>query len=138
MSKLPDRPSELIHLALRDMEAAEKSPLYTVDHNVWHQPDYRNHAFTCAVCSAGSIMAMTLGSDPYANLAPSDFDNDTHRKLLAVNSFRQGFVDLAFRQMGLGDCPMPHAVVASYGGDSPGAFKRDQRWLTNRLAEIGF
>ena len=138
---LPDKPSDLVRLALRDMEAAEKSPLYRVDHGAWHRPPYYYLSLDsegpCTVCYAGSIMAWTLGADRLRDLTPSDFDYDTNCKLQAVDALREGLVDLACRRMGVCDCPVDDALIAHYFV-SPDSFKRDQRQLANKLEAAGF
>ena len=136
MSKLPNRPSDLIRLGLSDMEKAEASPHYEVDQNVWHKPDPRRLG-TCLVCNAGSIMAMTLMANKRSCFRPGDFDYDTEGKLLAVDSFRMGEVTHAFHQMGLGKPPIDDIDVALYGV-SPDDFRRDQRELATTLEAAGF
>lgn len=52
----PDKPSELILLALKDLESVEKSKKYVVHMGHWHLPDEGK----CYVCFAGAVMAGTL------------------------------------------------------------------------------
>ena len=44
----------------------------------------------------GAVMAFSLGSSPVEVLDPDDFDLDTQKKLLAIDSFRSYNVDRAF------------------------------------------
>ena len=138
MNVLPDKPSDLVRLALRDMEAAEASPFYVVDQDVWHRPPPPGLADgPCRVNSAGCVMAMTLGADRHKNLRPSDFDDNVRRKLLAVDFFRVGEVTYAFDQMGLGKPPIGFVDVCRYS-DSANNFKRDQSFMIWMLAKAGF
>ena len=137
MSHLPDKPSELVRLALHDMEAAEKSPLYHVEvQNYWHTPNPSGED-SCVVCYAGGVMAMTLGAERGECLGPDDFGEDNHGKLLALDSFRQGQVSSAFVEMGLGLAPIRYHSVSPYWV-SPADFKRDQRELAKVLEDAGF
>ena len=55
VATLPDKPSELIRLALSDLEKCEGDSRYEVDMNEWHVPTQKGHV--CYVCLAGSVMA---------------------------------------------------------------------------------
>lgn len=61
MTQLPDKPSELIRLAVADLERAEASPDYIIDMGCWHEPIPNG---LCAVCFAGAVIAGTLGAHP--------------------------------------------------------------------------
>jgi len=92
MNKLPDKPSELLILAMEDLEKVEKSDhLYTIDMGSWVEHDYYDGK--CAVCHAGAVMVGTLGADIKKSYDPSDFDPDTKRKLRAIESIRRGDID---------------------------------------------
>ena len=54
MKKLPNKPSELLKVALTDLELVEGDSKYRVDMRNWHTPQYDK---TCEVCLAGSVMA---------------------------------------------------------------------------------
>jgi hypothetical protein len=56
---LPNKKSELLKLALRDLEVVEKDDKYTVDmHNYYCQK-----MDSCYVCLAGAVMANTLDAE---------------------------------------------------------------------------
>lgn len=95
--KLPDKPSELLQLALNDLEAAEASGQYNIDMSYWHSPgpqgrpmrDFPGHSgdnrdvyknSLCTVCMAGSVLAMTLELEPTTHALVKDDD------VAAVNS----------------------------------------------------
>lgn len=101
-TKLPDKPSELIRLALSDMKAILKNPKFKVRMDVYMEyvnPDDKR----CTVCLAGSVMANTLKIKPSRKRqfghSPADFedaDEDTYRKLRAINALRNGSASYAF------------------------------------------
>ena len=151
MGVLPDKPSELIHIGLKDMASAEESPLYDVYMGVWHHPGVassfkvsglqRGLTVTqrngvCAVCYAGGVMAFTLGADINLQLSPKDFGDD-ELKLVSLDSFRRGDVEGGFYQMGLGGAPIDNMDVAMYGYH-PDDFKRDMRLMADNLAAVGY
>lgn len=86
MKRLPDKPSDLIRLALHDLELVEQDPRYKVDMGEWHQ-SYRNK---CEVCFAGAVIAKSIKANYKKRLYPAFFDDDTQQKLLALDSLRTG------------------------------------------------
>ena len=100
--KLPDRPSELIRLAIRDMKGLDREK-YWPEHGMWHTPVDHDWATNwrafgkrqpqgveCLVCLAGAVIAGSLNGNPGMNLAPSKCSDDQALKLLALDDFRQG------------------------------------------------
>jgi hypothetical protein len=55
---LPDKPSDLLQLALDDLELCEKDRNYTIDMSEWHTPS-QDESEKCAVCIAGAVIAKT-------------------------------------------------------------------------------
>lgn len=98
--QLPDDPGELLNLALNDLEACERDPAYEIDMWVWHVPS-RLGPGLCYVCLAGSIIAQHSDATVHQNLAPCSFDDDTRKKLVAVNRIRVGMYELALNDLGL-------------------------------------
>lgn len=92
MTKLPDKPSELIRLALADLEKVEASKEYVVTMSRYHEPNGAHGSRRCQVCFAGAVIASTLGMPPEIDAFPESFDRDTALKLFALNEFRQGWV----------------------------------------------
>lgn len=92
-TKLPDKPSALIRVALADLEKCEKDPRYEIEMDHWHQANG-----VCKVCLAGSVMAKSLGAEPSKGFGPSDFDQD--QKLRALDCFRTGWIKDALFLMG--------------------------------------
>jgi len=90
MQPLPDKPSDLIRLALKDEDKANRSPKYRVHMNIWHEVYTYDRQQLCHVCFAGAVMAFTLGAKWADDLEPEDFINGNHDKLNALDAFRTG------------------------------------------------
>lgn len=132
-TKLPDKPSQLIRVALRDLEKCERSRLYHVDMLDWHRPN--GH---CRVCLAGAVMAKSLGVPHNIKISPFDFEGEVMQKLRALNFFRCGFYDEAFYVL---EIKRPEAFpdeanITDYADDKA-QFKRDMRKLASLLAKEG-
>ena len=95
MNTLPDKPSELIRLALYDLELCEQDDRYIVDMDTWHTPYKGDNNFLrnkCLVCLAGSVMVKSLDADDLKHLVPCDYNHKTEAKLLALDEFRRGYI----------------------------------------------
>lgn len=134
MKTLPDKPSELIDLALHDLELCEKDPRYEIDMQDWHNPQGENGR--CAVCFAGATLAKSLDVTPSELKEPPDFDEDTEAKLGALNEFRTGDVQDGLDLMGIYLEPNLDVEVVYYS-TNPDGFKADMRKLANTLEEHG-
>ncbi len=130
--KLPSKPSELILLALKDLRAVEKSKKYVVEMGEWHTPDYRDGK--CAVCLAGAVMAKTLKVSVHDDMLPYRMGiNDD--KLRALDYFREGYVQGAFRYLGI-TVDWPDKKIAVYEHDAE-AFHADMQQLAADLKAAG-
>lgn len=103
---LPDKPSELILLALADLEKCELDDNYRVNMNVWHEYDYptsMEHEYkpTCQICLGGAIMAQTLEVSLEECVDPSSFKGDLDPKLRSLNAFREGRLHEALKILSL-------------------------------------
>lgn len=92
---LPDKPSELIKLALNDLEKAEKSSDYVIDMSQWKS--LSKNTGKCSVCLAGSVMAGTLQVPVWMEVHDPEVinglsDSDIF-KLMALDEFRQGYIE---------------------------------------------
>lgn len=131
----PDKPSELILMALEDLEAVERDPEYIVNMDTYH---YR-YPGVCAVCFAGSVMAKRLGAnrlgaDVEMDLFPSHFAGWVQH-LRALNDLRCGLTfDAGMEWI---PCKGVHPrEVHSYDDDRE-AFKADMRKLAADYQAIG-
>jgi hypothetical protein len=126
------KPSELIELALHDLEVVESKPEeYVVKMNTWHTPALDK----CEVCFAGAVMAVSLkcGKKPYI---PNDFP-EAKKFLTALDQFRSGHVMGGLNAMGIYYSAIrPYKYVSSYE-ESPADFKEDMRKLALDLRKRG-
>jgi len=93
---LPNKPSELIRVALRDLEYVEKSPQYLVDMGTWFSSAIPGGR-PCAVCLAGSVVVRSLLKESPTRLeeefiGPLDFAYPISGKLYALDAFRRGCI----------------------------------------------
>lgn len=104
---LPNVPSQIIRLALADLEKVERDARYEVDMGIWHQAtkedpsDYfrRVPRERCVVCLAGSVIAGSLGVAPDVDAHPEEFTEEA--KLMALDELRGGDIDPLLDACGL-------------------------------------
>jgi hypothetical protein len=138
--ELPDKASDLIEVALTELERVEADERYRVDMGLWHKPiPYTDQNIICLVCFAGAVMSrvLPLDTDGKCNL----FSPETNYKLHALDHFRAGNVDLALETMGISerarDC-LPYQVgICMYKMD-PQGFKKQMKGLVDLLRSKGF
>lgn len=131
---LPNKPSKLIRLAIKDLESIEKSKHYYIEMSFWHKPfRFEN---ICAVCFSGSIMAKTLKSNKKLALGPDDFSITIRNKLIALNEFRLGDVNTGLGIMGLNVDINLNRFITSYS-KNPEQFKKEILELANDLEKEG-
>ena len=138
---LPDRPSELIDIALEDLEAVEKDPKYRVNMSAWHRPDPFSGDGMCVVCLAGAVMARRTakGLPRDFSFKPSDYGPRNFVRLHALNDLRTGDVEDALGALGL---EKPRGMrswysIPDYEVERPSKFKRAMRRLARRLEAAG-
>jgi hypothetical protein len=128
---LPDKLSDLLELALSDLEKVEALPKYKVDMMQWHT----SIGGVCAVCLAGSVLAMTGKMEYGRNISASMLPRPIADKLLAMDALREGRVYAAeFYLSGKGSIDALDVVVTPYY-QSPELFKADIRRLIHLLRE---
>lgn len=94
MKTPPTKVSELIALALHDLELTEKDPDYIIRMSVWHEIGEEDKK--CEVCLAGAIIAQTLKVNKSTRVFTSwngIFDGITKEwsdALLDLNQIRKG------------------------------------------------
>ncbi len=102
--KLPDKLSELLKLAIKDLLETEKDKRYSVDMDSWHEYDPR--ANVCYVCLAGAVITQTIKLDftTQCNLIHPHYDipgiETNIDQLLAINSARLGEINQAISLLG--------------------------------------
>jgi hypothetical protein len=92
---LPEIPSELIRLAIKDLELCEQDSNYTIDMSDW----YADRGEYCSVCLAGAVMVQELDVVPLTRangtkqMSPAYVPNAKDRdKLYALNILREGLL----------------------------------------------
>ena len=94
---LPNKLTDLLTLALNDLEKCYKDPKFLIDYGQWYTP--RGKDRPCFVCLAGSVMAKTLKIKSDKELTPEslhpELSGKTIAKLQAIDCFRKGLVSKA-------------------------------------------
>lgn len=104
MNRLPDKPSELLRVALSHFLACEQDSKYVIDMSRWY---HAVHETMCEVCFAGSVIAGNLMPDVVnttfgtVSIVPWYFDDDTENKLCALDAIRQGGIFEFFNNLDL-------------------------------------
>lgn len=94
---LPDKLSDLLELALADLEKAEADPYAEIDMGEWMNDDGER----CLVCLAGSVMRYSIHACRRGLTGPCEFGDEIEMKLLALNRLRLGQIDRACDIMGV-------------------------------------
>jgi len=89
MKTLPKKLSDRVLLALKDFEACEASPNYTIYMGRWHRPIDDG----CSVCFAGAVMAGTLDISAQLDASPSAFSYTLDSQLRELDDVRDGSAD---------------------------------------------
>ena len=138
---LPEKPSELIRVAIKDLIKCEKSPKYYIDMGEWHTP--YGYLGKCTVCLAGSVMAKTFDKNLKAVIFPESFDSSTENKLVAIDNLRAGDLHSAFLNLNIEyNCEL-FGVSEFEGIDmiqyhaNPTLFKKDMLGLADYLEFVG-
>lgn len=93
---LPDKPSELIRIGVRDLRACAADANYVVDLDVWHRPDRQGR---CLVGLAGAVMAQSGKASIKRSLFPIDYALPVQRKLWAIHYLQRQRFDDAFEAL---------------------------------------
>ena len=129
------KPSELIMLALEDLEKVEGTPkVYHVNMDIVHDQIKE----LCYVCLAGAVLAQTMRVDPTEHWSQAHPCEETTDRVWALDDFRQGEIGKGLAKMNI---KLPHNVrekisVLDYAFD-PVEFKSGLRWIAKHLAERG-
>jgi hypothetical protein len=139
--KLPEKMSDLIDIAINDLEAVEQDPKYEIDMGRWHAPEHS--AYKCSVCFAGSVMAKTFNSDRGTLLSPDNFTKWNASRLKALDEIRQyDFVDAFDKMYPFEEIPEFMDIFDDWGreyyDDNPEEFKNDMRKAAEIMRENGY
>jgi hypothetical protein len=101
-SKLPDKLSDGLILALQDLEKCEQDKNYVIEMSAWHRlindPTVNDGGTTCEVCLAGVVMAQTLKVPFSFDGSPNTCEGitrETRGKLWALDHARVGNINAA-------------------------------------------
>lgn len=93
--ELPHRLSGLLRLAVRDVRAIARDPLYVINMSEWHTPRGND---TCSVCMAGAVLAHTKKLPRRQHWECSNHDDEpSTAKFRAIDYMRTGLFDSAYR-----------------------------------------
>jgi hypothetical protein len=141
--RLPAKLSDLIILALTDLEKVEASnDVYIVNMNYYHgkfedEATDRRHRSRCRVCLAGAVMASTLEVPPDDTKFPMDFGCSDGKRLMALNDIRSGFVEAALDRINQSWAGSSEYHVPEYK-QNPTGFKSAIRVIAADLAAAGY
>lgn len=133
MKTLPDKPSELLRVALGDLEKCEKDPNYIIMMNDWHTV----RGDKCAVCLAGVVIAKSLEANVEWNYDPDNYDRTVRHKLRALNQFRTGSNRAALGFMGIAPPEGLKNFVASQYHMNSKKFKTEMNDTIEQLQGFG-
>jgi len=149
LKNLPDKLSDLLKVALLDLEWVESQPeKYMINMAAWYEKSYdpRTGESRCNVCLAGAVMARTLGDKLSSNYMrnPDTYDEDTSKKLKAINFARLGQIENSLKELNqaLPKCLPAYMPVLSYGAYSnppptiTNQFKEDIKNIIKKLQEV--
>ena len=120
----------LLRVALDDAQKIDRD-VYLPRGLEWHHP----HSFKqCNVCLAGFVMAGHLQASQKISLSPCRYQQQTERRLLAIDALRCGKIETAFRNLhGLAKpfsfpvLSLPYSVIRDQA-ISVAAFKSWEDW----------
>lgn len=124
-------PSELLEVALLDLETCERSPGYEINMGIWHE--YNAVSEQCYVCLAGAVMAQSMNVDKCAY-----YSSPSQYKLHGINLLRVGDIDRACNCFDI-ELPdgMPASVSVTHYDEDSNQFKNDMRNLIVLLKQYG-
>ena len=136
-TELPDKLSELILVALADLERCEAMWIYKIDMMTWHNLEPTKFGGArCHVCFAGVVMAQTK-KVPLTHQGILNEDSYEGDKFVALDAIRQGKVADALRFMRQPQGLVHERVHVPTYESNPFAFKSHMRWIAEQLDLLG-
>ena len=142
MTELPEKDSDLIRLAVADLEKCEAMPdVYKVDMGDWHLPVWNltvDEAPRCSVCLAGAVLAQTfevpsnVPAVPGSRIGDTEIDGNETERLLQLDMYRRGIDDSLSKLV-----PRKRWIVPPYYRDAPAEFKLAMLRIADELEEEG-
>jgi hypothetical protein len=94
---LPDKPSDLMELALKDLKRVEKlKNTYKIVMLDWHSAN--SH---CSVCMAGAVMTRVCNPDESASPYDDRFTSEERNKFETINTLRLGNIRMGLAQLNI-------------------------------------
>lgn len=136
MNTLPDKPSELIRVAIKDLQACRLDSKYIIRmDNTWHDGEFED---VCSICLAGAVMAKTFGLSPYSNLSPSYFRiSGEDNKLYSLDAFRGGDVKGGMLRLNIPYNSKMDRTITDYS-KNPDQFIEDMLKMSDDLEKEGY
>lgn len=93
-SKLPQKPSSLIRIAVKDMRRIALEDGYVFNMSTFHIPmlDDRTGKVVCNLCFAGAVMAGMAKMPKNDDYCLTNTDREFENKMAALDSFRSGSI----------------------------------------------
>lgn len=122
-NRLPRKLSELLELALEDLEKTENTPGFRIDMNRWLDNIHGN----CVACLAGSVMVQQFCKPPKEDecaISPIDLyveqiiSYDDFVRLKALDCLRTGQIRRAYETLCHYDLDFQDVFVTDYDDDS--------------------
>ena len=103
--KLPQKLSDILELALEDLNQVERDPNYYVSMGVWHTPSTvgfgDKEREVCMVCLAGSLLAKSVKIPLQITYTEMDTDRYVQNNMRAIDNARVGDFQNALYSMGV-------------------------------------
>lgn len=136
MKKLPNKPSKLLELALKDLRAVEADGRYIVDMCTYHNK--RSKGGKCHVCLAGAVMAKSLKAKCGESYAPYSYEAGVRDQLFTLKCFCDGVISFGLLFTSTPIPPdLPDFVGVTPYEESPSEFKRDMKKIIKLLKKAG-
>lgn len=133
---VPAKLSELIQLALDDIDKCEKDPRYEIKMNMWHSPVYGDNEDStprCCVCLAGAVMAQTHKLPINSGYVTLLQDREWYRAFLALDWVRQGRIRAAYIDFTGFHLPVDIDMCPYPGRD----WRANAEWCRDELRKVG-
>jgi hypothetical protein len=131
---LPKKPSQLIHVTLKDLRRVERmKKTYVINMDKWHEPN--SH---CAVCFAGAVMSRVCKPDEPAMPYHGIFSKVNQQKFYALDSFRLGELSYGLESLGIRiPFGMAQSVDVTEYADDKVQFKKDMENIIKLFRKFG-
>lgn len=117
---LPNKPSALLSMAMKDLERVERDGRYVIDMQKWHMP--RADGSLCSICMAGAVLTKHMDPKDICANPEGIFDLPTTMKLMAIDFMRCGSVRDACHMLGHDVVIIANRQVPQYD-DNPEEFR---------------